>query len=172
MAKPNPINNNMRIYHRYLGFFLAGIMAVYSLSGIYLIFKETGFLQTKKHYEKIVPANVELKELGKFLDIPKFKLGKEENGVYPFRGGTYDTKTHIAKYDTKEVPKFLEKMILLHVSSTDDPMYMLNVFFGVALLFFVVSAFFMYMPGTTILKKGLWFSLAGLVMTLLMLYFW
>jgi PepSY-associated TM region len=172
MAKPNQINNTMRVYHRYLGFFLAGIMAVYAISGIYLIFRETGFLQTEQKFEKTLPANVDIKELGKILEIPKFKAGKEENGIIPFRGGTYDTKTHIAKYTTKKVPKFLEKMILLHLSSTEDPMYLLNTFFGVALLFFVVSAFFMYMPGTTILKKGLWFSLAGLIMTLLMLYFW
>lgn len=172
MAKPNQINNNMRIWHRYLGFFLAGIMAVYAISGVYLIFRETGFLQTEKKYEKIVPADMKMEELGKFLDIPKFKAGKEENGIIKFRGGSLDTKTHVAKYTKTEVPKFLEKMILLHLSSTEDPMYLLNTFFGVALLFFVVSAFFMYMPGTTILKKGLWFSFAGLILTLLMLYFW
>ncbi len=172
MAKPNQINTNMRVWHRYLGFFLAGIMAVYAISGVYLIFRETGFLQTEKSYVKTLPADTKVEDLGKILDIPKFRAGKEENGIVPFRGGTYDTKTHIAKYTTKTVPKFLEKMILLHLSSTEDPMYLLNTFFGVALLFFVVSAFFMYMPGTTILKKGLWFSFAGLILTLLMLYFW
>jgi hypothetical protein len=166
------LNNTMRVYHRYLGFFLTGIMAVYAISGVYLIFRETGFLQTKNHYEKTLPADVKVEELGKILDIPKFKLGKAENGIYPFRGGTYDSNTHIAKYEKTEVPKLLGQMILLHLSSTEDPMYLLNVFFGVSLLFFVVSAFFMYMPGTTILKKGLWFTLAGLVLTLLMLYFW
>jgi uncharacterized iron-regulated membrane protein len=32
------IHNSMRIYHRYLGFFLAGIMAVYAVSGVVMIF--------------------------------------------------------------------------------------------------------------------------------------
>ena len=36
------MNNKMRIFHRYLGFFLAGIMAVYALSGIVLIFRDGG----------------------------------------------------------------------------------------------------------------------------------
>ena len=30
----------MRILHRYVGFFLAGIMSVYALSGIVLIFRD------------------------------------------------------------------------------------------------------------------------------------
>ena len=36
----------MRIIHRYLGFFLAGIMTVYALSGVLLIFRSTDFLKT------------------------------------------------------------------------------------------------------------------------------
>lgn len=40
-------STKMRIYHRYLGFFLAGIMAVYALSGVILIFRETPFLKKK-----------------------------------------------------------------------------------------------------------------------------
>ena len=31
----------MRVYHRYLGFFLAGIMAVYATSRMVLIFRNT-----------------------------------------------------------------------------------------------------------------------------------
>ena len=41
----NTINLKFRIIHRYLGFFLAGIMFVYALSGIVMIFRETNFLK-------------------------------------------------------------------------------------------------------------------------------
>ena len=37
------LNTTMRVYHRYLGFFLAGIMAVYAISGIVMIFRDTDF---------------------------------------------------------------------------------------------------------------------------------
>ena len=37
MSKKMTLNNTMRVYHRYLGFFLAGIMSVYAISGIVLI---------------------------------------------------------------------------------------------------------------------------------------
>ena len=42
------VRNSMRVYHRYLGYFLAGIMAVYSISGITLIFRDTAFLKIDK----------------------------------------------------------------------------------------------------------------------------
>lgn len=37
----------MRVIHRYLGFFLAGIMAVCATSGIIMIFRTTDFLKQK-----------------------------------------------------------------------------------------------------------------------------
>jgi uncharacterized iron-regulated membrane protein len=46
------MNIKMRIIHRYLGFFLAGIMAVYAISGILLIFRETNFLKSEKSSKK------------------------------------------------------------------------------------------------------------------------
>lgn len=47
MAGSKSFGSGMRIIHRYLGFFLAGIMAVYALSGIIMIFRDTDFLKKK-----------------------------------------------------------------------------------------------------------------------------
>jgi hypothetical protein len=38
----------MRITHRYLGYFLAGMMAVYAISGVLLVYRDTGFLKKRK----------------------------------------------------------------------------------------------------------------------------
>ena len=46
------MHNSMRVYHRYLGFFLAGIMAVYAISGVVMIFRDTDFLKREKQIEK------------------------------------------------------------------------------------------------------------------------
>ena len=43
MAKPSATSMTMRIIHRYLGFFLVGIMAVYATSGIGLILRVSNF---------------------------------------------------------------------------------------------------------------------------------
>jgi uncharacterized iron-regulated membrane protein len=48
MTKNKKSSNLMRIIHRYLGFFLAGIMAVYAISGILLILEIPIFLKQEK----------------------------------------------------------------------------------------------------------------------------
>ena len=47
---------NMSIIHRYLGFFLAGIMAVYSISGIVMIFSNTDTFKVELQNEKTIEA--------------------------------------------------------------------------------------------------------------------
>ena len=42
----------MRVLHRYLGFFLAGIMAVYAISGVILIYRDTDFLKSEQVFEE------------------------------------------------------------------------------------------------------------------------
>jgi len=46
------VSNKFRVYHRYLGFFLAGIMAMYAISGIVLIFRNTDSFKIEKIVEK------------------------------------------------------------------------------------------------------------------------
>ena len=46
------IHNSMRIYHRYLVFFLAGIMAVYAVSGVVMIFHDTDFLKREMQVDR------------------------------------------------------------------------------------------------------------------------
>jgi hypothetical protein len=58
----------------------------------------------------------------------------------------------------------------LHKAKTGQPLFFLNVFFGVALLFFVISSFWMFLPKTTVFKKGIYFTAAGIVLTLIMLF--
>jgi hypothetical protein len=50
------------------------------------------------------------------------------------------------------------------------PLYWLNVFFGIALLFFAVSVFWMFKPKTPIFNKGLYFALGGIVLTVVLLF--
>lgn len=170
MAKKNKTSNKMRIYHRYLGFFLAGIMAVYSISGILLIFRDTEFLKSEKQIEKTLPADYNIEELGKKLKIREFKVEKEENGIIYFKQGTFNKNTRIAQYTSKELPFILEKMTKLHKSASKDPLFFLNIFFGVSLLFFVLSSFWMFLPKTKTFKRGLYFTAAGIVLTLILIF--
>lgn len=160
----------MRVLHRYLGFFLAGIMAVYAISGIVLIFRDTDFLKSEHTEEIRIEPNVKNENIGKALELRRYNFEREEGDMVYFRNGDYNKKTGVAHITTKELPYILDKMTHLHKATTDDPLYWLNVFFGVSLLFFVLSAFWMYLPKTKVFKTGLLYSLAGLVLTLILLF--
>ena len=160
----------MRIIHRYLGFFLAGIMAVYALSGVVLIFRQTDFLKQELTVKETLAASLSAEELGKELKIKDLKVKETTGDVWYFEQGSYDQKTGVATYTKKELPYVLNKMTKLHKATTKSPVYWLNIFFGVALLFFVISAFWMFMPATSVFRKGLYFALAGVVLTLVLLF--
>ena len=160
----------MRLYHRYLGFFLAGIMAVYAVSGITLIFRDTNFLKSEKLVERQLKPDLKPEELGREIRIRDLKVESEEGTLITFRQGTYDRATGVAKYTTKELPFIVNKLQNLHKAETKYPLFFMNIFFGVSLLFFVISSFYMFLPGTSVFKKGLYFTLAGIVMTLILLF--
>ena len=170
MANNQAFSFKMRVIHRYLGFFLAGIMAVYSLSGIIMVFRNTDFLKNEKQITKQVKPNATAEELGKMLQIRELKIDKEEGNIVSFKNGTYDKSTGTANYKVKELPRFLDKMTHLHKAKSGDPLYFLNIFFGLSLLFFVISSFWMFMPNTSTFKKGMYFTIGGIVLTLILLF--
>jgi len=170
MAKrKTPFSLQIRIIHRYLGFFLAGIMFVYALSGILMVYRDTDFLKTEIVTEKKLATNLNAKQLK-----PIFKRGaqvtKKEGDVIFLKSGTYNQKTGVAIIKRKQLPFILDKMEHLHKASTKSPIYFLNVFFGVALLFFVFSAFWMYTPKMPVFKKGMYFAVGGFILTLILLF--
>jgi hypothetical protein len=160
----------MRIFHRYLGFFLSGIMAVYAISGIVMIFRETEFLKSEREIERQLAVDLADAEIGSTLRIKEFKVEKIVGSLIYFREGTYDKKTGLAKYKSQQLPYIMDKMTKLHKATTNRPLYFLNIFFGVALLFFVLSAFWMFMPTTEVFRKGLYFALGGIVLTLILVF--
>jgi hypothetical protein len=101
--------------------------------------------------------------------MKEFKVEKEEGDIIRFQQGTYNKSTGVAKYTSKEWPYFIDKLTRLHKADTNSPLFFLNVFFALSLLFFVISAFWMFLPKTTIFKKGLYFALAGVVLTIILI---
>jgi hypothetical protein len=87
-----------------------------------------------------------------------------------FEQGTYNRNTGVAEFKVKEMPYLVNKMTKMHKATNKDPLFYLNIFFGVSLMFFVISSFYMFMPGTTIFKKGMYFTIAGIILTLVMLF--
>ena len=161
----------MRIIHRYLGFFLAGIMAMYSISGIIMIFRNTDFLKKEVVVEQKLAPNLAAGELSAALRVKGgVKPEKTEGDIIYFKQGEYNSKTGIAKVKKMELPLILDKMEHLHKATTNSPVYFLNIFFGLSLLFFVISSFWMFLPKTSVFKKGIYFTLAGMALTIILLF--
>jgi uncharacterized iron-regulated membrane protein len=159
----------MRILHRYLGFFLAGIMFIYAVSGVVMIFRETSFLKTEAIAEKQLEPNLDAGELSPALRMA-VKVDKVEGDILYFKDGNYNQKTGVATVTKMELPFVLEKMERLHKATTNSPIYFLNIFFGLSLLFFVISTFWMFRPKTTIFKNGIAFTIAGVILALVILF--
>lgn len=170
MALKSSTSTNMRIIHRYLGFFLCGIMAVYALSGILLIFRDTDLLKKEKQVVKEVAANLEENKIGEAIGLKQLKIRKTEGDTVYFENGTYSKSSGRAEYTVKELPYVLSNMTKLHKAKSAEPLFFLNVFFGISLLFFVISSFWMFAPKSSIFKKGLYFTLAGVILTLVLLF--
>lgn len=164
------LSKSMRVWHRYLGFFLAGIMAVYAISGIVLIFRNTDFLKQEKTITKTLKPGLSPEEIGKETRIKELKIESESGDLQLFKQGSYNQRTGELIYTIKSLPLLLDKLTKLHKANSGQPLFYLNVFFGLSLLFFVVSSFWMFMPKTTIFKRGIYFALAGLLLTLLLLF--
>ena len=145
-------------------------MAVYGLSGTIMIFRDTDFLKTDQPVTRQLKPNIKPEELGKELRMRDFTIEAQEGDIIRFKQGTYNSTTGMANYTSREWPKIVEKLTQLHKANTRSPLFFLNVFFGVSLLFFVLSAFWMFLPKTTIFKKGLYFTFAGVVVTLILIF--
>lgn len=163
-------SQRMRVLHRYLGFFLTGIMTVYALSGMTLIFRNTDFMKRTSVTEKTIATGLTPEEAGRELNIRNFRMESQEGSIYRFREGEYDAATGKARLISKVYRPVIGKMISMHKAKSGEPLFFLNVFFGASLLFFVISAFWMYLPGSGIFRKGIYFALAGAVLTLLMVF--
>lgn len=159
-----------RVIHRYLGFFLAGIMIVYAISGIVLTFRNTDYLQKEIHTQKTLKPNIAAEDLGRALERGRFSVDKEEGDLMYFQGGTYNIKTGVADYTEKKLPLLLEKMNNIHKMHSGHPLFWLGIFFAVSLLFFAISAFWMFRPTTSVFKKGLYFTVGGIVLTMILLF--
>lgn len=170
MKRKNAVNYYMRIVHRYLGFFLVGIMTVYALSGMVLIFRNTNAFKVQREVEMKLSPELQSEELGKALRVRDFKITKTENDIVFFENGSYNSKTGVANFSRTQLPYVLDKLTKLHKASTDKPLFWLNIFFGLSLLFFSISSFWMFLPKTTIFKKGMYFTFGGIILTLILIF--
>lgn len=171
MAAIKDTKSFMRITHRYLGYFAAGIMAVYSISGVLLIYRDTNFLKKENKFELVLKPNMTEKELAKEIKMKNVEFKPGEGHLKVFEQGTYNAKTGEAKYTKMQLPIVLEKFNQLHKSTSTHRYASLNTVFGLTLFFFVISSFWMFNFKSKAFRRGMIYAGIGFVLAVIMVFF-
>ena len=159
----------MRYLHNKIGFFIVGMVIIYSLSGIVQTYRDTDLLKQVINHEQTLTPNLNEAQLGASLKMKNLKVSKTENNILYFKDGTYDAVTGIAKYTTKEWYSWVHKVTELHKSNSKSIVHYFTVLFSVLLLFMSISAFWMFKPGTKLFSGGVWMTIAGIIGAVLLL---
>lgn len=170
-SEKKSINQYMRSWHRDIGFFVIGLIVIYSISGVVLIYRDTNFLKHETLVEKELPPNMESSELEKALRLRDFQVLKTDGGIIYFKNGTYDKETGVAEYSAQELPSWINKFNNLHKSSSKSLVHWFTTIFGILLLFLAISSFWMFKPKTKLFRRGIYFAASGIVVAILLLVF-
>ncbi len=170
MEQKKSLNYYMRLLHRDIGYFVIGFVIIYALSGIILTYRDTDLLKKETNIEKTLPKNLDPSKLGEMLRIRDFKVAETTGTTIYFKNGSYNSSTGLAKYVTKESLPFLEKFFNLHKAPSKNAIHWVNLVFGISLLFLALSSFWMYKKGSQLFRRGLYISMAGIAIALILVY--
>ena len=167
--KAQSIHDFMRKWHGNIGYFIVGLVIIYSLSGIVLIYRDTSFLKQSILTEVTVQPGLGEAELGSALRIRNLKIDKVEGDIAYFKNGSYNTVTGDASYTKEELPGWINKVTGLHKTPSERPAHYFTNIFGVLLFFMAVSSFWMYKTRTKLFRRGIYIAGAGIVAAILLL---
>ena len=159
----------MRYFHNKIGFFIAGLVIIYGLSGLLQTYRDTDLLKHDVKHEMQVSPGLSDAQLGPALRMRDLKVIKKEGPVIYFQQGTYNSQTGLAAYSTKEWYAWIMPFTELHKSSSRDTAHYFTTLFGIALLFMSVSAFWMFKPGTKLFSSGVYLTIAGIIGAVILL---
>ncbi|MDN3656737.1 hypothetical protein QWZ08_13915 [Ferruginibacter paludis] len=164
----------MRLLHNNIGFFIAGLVVIYSLSGILQIYRDTDFLKHDVVNTKKLDLNLAADKLKDALRVRELVIEKTEGTVVYFKDGNYNTATGMASYTTKEWYSWVMPFTELHKIRSKDSAHSLahyfTTIFGILLLFMSVSAFWMFKPGTKLFSRGVYMTIAGIAASIILLF--
>ena len=165
------INHYMRVWHRYAGFFILGFALLYGMSGITLIFRDTNFMKKDKIISLSLAPGIDQAELGRNLRMRDINVEKTEGDVIYFKGGFYNKTTGAAEQTVKELIFPLNKMTEFHTTPSRKPLHWFTMTFALTLLFLAISSLWMFKPSTKVFRQGIIFTLSGIALAVVLLFF-
>lgn len=166
-----PFRYYMRSLHRDLGYFVVGLVVIYSLSGIILIYRDTGFMKHDVLIEKKLEPALSGLQLNDALRLKGFSVKTETDRQILFNTGCYDKQTGQVSYTVQEVDFPFNRFISLHKVVSSKSVHWLMVIFGVILFFLAVSSFWMFKPGSRFFRRGIWLAIIGAAGTIILMLF-
>jgi hypothetical protein len=164
------LNYYMRVLHRDIGFFILGLIVIYSISGIVLTFRDSDFLKTERQVERQLDQNLQANELGEVLRMRGFKVESEDAESIDFGTGTYNKETGLASYSVYELPEILEKFNNLHKTMSSSDASPFTTILGFLLLFMAISSFWMFKSTSPHFKRGMILTAVGIIASIALLF--
>ena len=172
IAEKKPARNlryYMRFLHNNIGFFIVGLVIIYSLSGILQIYRDTDLLKHEVLNMKTLAPHLQSSQLKDALRMREFSVEKKEGDILYFKNGSYNTETGVAHFTTKEWYSFILPFTELHKTSSKGISHYFTTIFGILLLFMSISAFWMFKHGTKLFSRGVFMTIAGIVAAVILL---
>lgn len=161
----------MRGLHRDIGYFTFGLMVIYALSGMALIYRNTDFLKHEVTVEKQLKPDMSIEDVGKELRIREIKVTKTEGEIVFFQTGSYNKTSGNAVFTSKEIIFPFNKFINFHKAISSKATHWFNLVFGALVLFMAVSSLWMFKPGTKTFRRAIILIVSGIVFTAILLLF-
>lgn len=161
----------MRALHRDIGFFIVGLIVIYSISGIVLTFRDTNFLKSERQVERQLEPNLEANQLGETLRMRGFRVENESAEMIDFGTGTYHKETGLATYSVYELPAVLEQFNDLHKTMSSSSASPFTTILGFLLLFMAVSSLWMFKTTSPHFKRGMVLTAVGILASVALLVF-
>ena len=169
----------LRILHRDLGYFFVGITMVYAISGIILNHKQN------RHDPAFKTITIE-SQITPFLTVSEFektfastfnnyhlnKILPDENQYQLFiKGGIgyYNPESGLVSFEVYQKKPLVYFMNKLHYNQKNYWTVVADTFAG-TLIFFAISGLFMVPGKNSLMKRGKWYLIAGIVLVLV--YIW
>lgn len=170
-GKRKSINYYMRVLHRDIGFFIIGLIVIYSISGIVLTFRDTNLLKFERQVERQMEPNMQANELGQTLRMRGFQVESENAEMINFGSGTYNKETGLATYTVNELPAILESFNHLHKTASSSAASPFTAILGFLLLFMAVSSLWMFNSTSPHFKRAMVLTLVGIMASIALMMF-
>lgn len=159
----------IRSLHRDLGYFAAGIIMIYAISGFILVFRDTDFLKHEVTVKKELSKDIKGSELGNILKIKNFNILNENEAGVLFNNGAYNKNTGEVEYTINELVVPFNYLTKYHKMLSSNSISWVAMVFAAILFFQAISSFWMFPKNNKNFLRGIIIAGIGLLTAIIVI---